>query len=187
MKEKLNAAMIALQNGDTNALATIYDLTYKGVFTFVLPIVKDYSIAEDVMQATYISVYENAKSYTKGTNVRNWILTIAKNLALNEFNKSKKVTSYDYDSDQLTPDGLYSLDESLDTPVIKLANEILDEDEFKIVIMYTIGDYKHREIADIMNLPLGTVTWKYKNALEKLRAEIEKREKHAEEKLRRAA
>lgn len=187
MKEKLDSAMVNLQNGDTNSLATIYELTYRGVFTFVLPIVKDYSIAEDVLEQTYILVYENASNYIKGTNVRNWILTIAKNIALNEVKKNKKISSFDYDADQLTPDGLYSLDDSLDTPIIKIANEILDEDEFKIVTMYTIGDYKHREIAEIMHLPLGTVTWKYKNALEKLKNEIEKRDKNAEEKLRKAA
>ncbi len=187
MKEKLDNAMIALQNGDTNALAIIYELTYRGVFTFVLPIVKDYAIAEDILEQTYISVFENAQSYTKGSNVKNWILTIAKNIALNEVNKNKRITSFDYDAEQLTPDGLYSLDDTLDTPIIKLANEILDEDELKIVIMYTIGGYKHREIAEIMNLPIGTVTWKYKNALEKLKTEIEKRDKYAEEKLRKAA
>ena len=184
MKEKLEAAMLELKKGDSDALATIYDLTYKGVFTFVLPIVKNYQVAEDIMHDTFIAVYEKCDSYVEGTNVRNWILTIAKNLAFNEFNKQKRVQSFDYDQDQVTPEGLYALDSSLDTPIIKLANEILDEDEFKIVIMYAVGDYKHREIADMLGIPLGTVTWKYKNALEKLRNELEKQEKDAEERLR---
>lgn len=183
MKERLERAMISLQKGDTNSLAVIYDLTSKGVFTFVLPIVRDYATAEDIMQQTYISVYEKISSYQSGTNARNWILTIAKNLAINEFNKQKKIVGFDYDEETYVPEGLYSLDKSLDTPVIKIANEILSEEEFKIVIMFAIGGYKHREIAEILGLPLGTVTWKYKNAIEKIRNEIEVREKNAKKKL----
>jgi DNA-directed RNA polymerase specialized sigma24 family protein len=49
--------------------------------------------------------------------------------------------------------------------------------------MFAIGGYKHREIAEILGLPLGTVTWKYKNAIEKIRNEIEVREKNAKKKL----
>lgn len=90
---------------------------------------------------------------------------------------------FDYDEEQVMPDGLYTLDKSLDTPAIQLANEILTPEEFKIVIMYTVGEYKHREIAELLNLPLGTVTWKYKTALEKMRTEIENRKKHEAQKL----
>lgn len=187
MKDKLEKAMVDLQEGDSNALATIYDLTSRGVFTFILPILKDYATAEDIMQQTYVSVYEKISSYKKGTNARNWILTIAKNLAINEFNNKKKVVDFDYDEEQVIPDGLYSLDESLDTPTIKLANEILTDEEFKIVIMYVVGEYKHREIAEQLNLPLGTVTWKYKNALEKLRKEYERRLESEQKKLREQA
>lgn len=176
MKDAVDKALIALQNGDTNELATIYDLTNKGVFTFILPIVKDYALAEDVLEQTYISVYEKINLYQSKSSGRNWILTIARNIAINEFNKNKRQIAFDYDEEKVVPEGLYSLDQSLDTPLIKLANEILDEIEFKIVIMYAIGEFKHREIADILHLPLGTVTWKYKNALSKLKEEYQRRE-----------
>ena len=105
----------------------------------------------------------------------------------NEFNKNKKVINFDYSEDGLIPDGLCSIDSNIDTPIIRLANEILDEEEFKIVMMYTVGEYKHREIAELLNLPLGTVTWKYKNSLNKIRTELEKREKNAEQRIRKTA
>ena len=58
-------------------------------------------------------------------------------------------------------------------PTIALANKVLAEDEFNIVMMYAIGEYKHKEIADFLHMPLGTVTWKYANALKKLKKAIE--------------
>ena len=63
MKQPLEKALLKLQEGDTNALATIYDLTSKGVFTFILPIVKDYAVAEDIMEQTYITIYEKINLY----------------------------------------------------------------------------------------------------------------------------
>lgn len=187
MKNELEEAMLSLQKGDSSALETIYNLTYRGVFSFVFPIMKDYMAAEDILQSTYISVYEKIEQYKPGTNALNWILTMAKNMALNEYNKNKRSVDYDYDAEQPTPSSLYSFDESLDTPTIELASEILSEEDFKILLMYVVGGYKHREIADMLNIPLGTVTWKYKAALDKLKIELEKIEKHGQQKLRNEA
>jgi RNA polymerase sigma-70 factor (ECF subfamily) len=39
--------------------------------------------------------------------------------------------------------------------------------------MYAVGEYKHREIAEFLHMPLGTVTWKYNNALKKMRKALE--------------
>ena len=44
----------------------------------------------------------------------------------------------------------------------------LNPDEREIVIMHVFWGYKHREISKILDIPLGTVTWKYQKALQKL-------------------
>jgi RNA polymerase sigma-70 factor, ECF subfamily len=173
-EEKLEKAMVALQKGDSNALATVYELTSKGVFTFVLPVLHDYQLAEDVMQDTYVTCYKAIQSYKLGTNARNWLLTIAKNTALTELKKRKHEISYDFSTDN-HPDGVYYLGD-IDSPTIALANKVLAEDEFNIVMMYAIGEYKHKEIAEFLHLPLGTVTWKYANALKKMKKAIEAKE-----------
>lgn len=49
----------------------------------------------------------------------------------------------------------------------------LDETEREIVLLHAVWGYKHREIAQMKGMPLGTVTWKYNAALEKLRKEWE--------------
>ncbi|OPZ36338.1 MAG: ECF RNA polymerase sigma factor SigW [Tenericutes bacterium ADurb.BinA155] len=170
-EEKLEKAVVRLREGDSNALAEIYEITSRGVFTFVLPILHDYQLAEDVMQQTFVTAYENIQSYQPGTNARNWLLTIAKNMALTEIKKRKREVSYDFDQDN-HPDGVYFLG-NIDSPTIALANKVLAEDEFNIVIMYAVGEYKHREIAEFLHMPLGTVTWKYNNALKKMRKALE--------------
>jgi len=169
--KKLEKAMSLLQSGDGSALATIYEETSRGVFTFVLPILHDYQLAEDVTQETYVTCYKNIKSYELNTNARNWLLTIAKNTALSTLRKRNREISVDFQSD-VHPDGVYFLGD-VDSPTINLANKVLSEDEFNIVMMFAIGEYKHIEIASFLNLPLGTVTWKYSNALKKIRKAME--------------
>jgi RNA polymerase sigma-70 factor (ECF subfamily) len=92
-------------------------------------------------------------------------------MALTEIKKRKREVSYDFDQDN-HPDGVYFLG-NIDSPTIALANKVLAEDEFNIVIMYAVGEYKHREIAEFLHMPLGTVTWKYNNALKKMRKALE--------------
>ncbi|MFA5421605.1 MAG: RNA polymerase sigma factor [Bacilli bacterium] len=174
MASELERAMVGLQNGDVHQLEIVYKLTSKGVFTFVLPIVKAYDIAEDVMQSTYVRAYENIASYTLGTNPRNWLLTIAKNLALGEVKKRNREPNYDFSDENVSTEGVYDLNPNLDTPTIDLANRVLNESEMNIVLLYAIGGYKHREIAEILNLPLGTVTSKYNAALKKIRIAYER-------------
>lgn len=175
-EERLEKAMAALQKGNGNALGDIYSLTSKGVFTFVLPILHDYQLSEDVMQETYVACYHSIKSYQLGTSARNWLLTIAKNCALSQLKKRNHEVSYDFSLDNEShPDGVYYLGD-VDSPTITLANKVLSENEFNIVMMYVVGGYKHREIAEFLHMPLGTVTWKYAGALKKLKKALKENE-----------
>lgn len=170
---KLEKAMKALKEGDTDALGEIYSLTSKGVFVFVLPLLRDYQLAEDVMQDTYVTCYEKIQTYELGTNARNWLLTIAKNAALSELRKRKRLVSYDFSEEPpANKDGVYYLGD-IDSPTILLANRVLSEEEFNIVMMHAVGEYKHKEIAEMLHMPLGTITWKYMTALKKIKQAIE--------------
>lgn len=59
-------------------------------------------------------------------------------------------------------------------PYLDELTATLTEEEREIVIMHAVWGYKHKEIAKEKGLPLGTVTWKYNEAIKKLRKEIEK-------------
>ena len=166
---KLSKAMVSLKKGNLDALETIYSLTRKGVYSFILPILHTHERSEDIMQDTYIMVYEKISLYDEDKNPLNWILTIAKNLALTDINKSNRELDTDF-SDPINENRVYSNDsKEFDTPTIDLARRILNEEELQIVLMFAIGEYKHREISEILNLPLGTVTWKYNQAIKKIR------------------
>ena len=122
---------------------------------------------EELMQETYVRVKQNIRSYREG-NFSAWLLMIARNLAYNHVRRAKRETPLP----ENPPEREYRMEEG-GTPVLDAVKAVLGEEEGQIVVLHAVGGYKHREIAKMLNKPLGTVTWTYKNALEKLRKYLE--------------
>ena len=79
--------MNELRQGDSSALEYIYRQTSKSVFSICYSIMRNYHIAEDMMQDTFLKVRSNVDAYQKGTNAKAWINRIAKNICLNELKR----------------------------------------------------------------------------------------------------
>lgn len=172
-KRELDKQMLLLQQGDEQAFEVIYNETKRGLFSFILSICKNYHTAEDIMQTTYIRLRSAISSYQAGSNALAWLYTIAKNLTLNELKKEKREVFSNFD-DNDGKFGEYTLDDKISGPVFDLMTKFLTQDERQIVSLYLISGFKHREIAEMLNKPLGTVLWSYRNALSKLKKELEK-------------
>lgn len=150
-----------ISRGDNDAFVTLYEQTSRGSFAFVYSYLKNYQDAEDVLQAVYLKIKLNAASYKQGTNARAWILQIAKNQALNELKKRRPTEELN--------ENLLSSPSGVSLEMTDLINGVLDEEEREIVILHVLWGYKHREIADMLNCPTGTVTSKYKRSVLKLK------------------
>lgn len=158
-------------NGEVSAFDEIYYQTRKSVYYVALSILRDNYLAEDVMQTTYIRVLRNINSYVIGTNAAAWIVKIAKNEALNLKKHNMRVQAYD-ESEHPQLFGVSAPDtygELIDT-----AKQILPDDEFAILMLVTSSGYKRKEIGKMLDMPIPTVTWKYQNALKKMRNALEK-------------
>lgn len=158
-------------NGDASAFDEIYNRTRKSVYYVALSILRDKALAEDVMQTTYLRVLKNIQSYALGTNASAWIIKIAKNEAIN----MKKVRMREQSIDEYENPTLFGENEP-DTygELIDLAKRLLADDEFSILMLVTACGYKRKEIGKMFDMPTPTVTWKYQNALLKIRNALEK-------------
>lgn len=168
MNASINALLVRIQQGEVEAMNELYLQTKRGIFSFILPYLRDMHLCEDIMQDTYVKIFQNIQQFQPKTNGLNWMLTIAKNTALNLINVRQREDSFDTQEMNDVLDGGQDTYE-FDSPFIQKAKALLPEDEAHIVFLYAIGDYKHREIATMLSLPLGTVTWKYNKALKTLR------------------
>lgn len=144
----------------------------RGLFAFILSICRNYHTAEDMMQTAYIRLRTTISSYRTGENAYAWLYTIAKNATLNEMARQKREKSTDAFEEESTF-GTYSIDEEC-SPITTVMNKVLGEEERQIVTLHVISGFKHREIAEMLEKPLGTELWTYNNALAKLKRELEK-------------
>ncbi len=165
--KKLDKVIKALKRGDDNAFDTMYEETKSIVFYTALDVLKDQALAEDIMQDTYLKVLKELDRYTFNEGFRGWIKTIAKNLSINAYNKRRREVNvtvedspYLFETKNDDLEKRYHLNKLL---------KILDDQERQIVFRHAVDQETHKAIANSMDMPLGTVLWKYQQALKKLR------------------
>jgi RNA polymerase sigma-70 factor (ECF subfamily) len=155
-----------LKQKNHNAFEAIYHETKHAVYAMILPIVKDRSLAEDIMQDTYIKMIEKINTYNPKYKFINWLLTIAKNLALDVYRRKQFETPL---TDEWLED-LPSSDSSIEkTLQAEYYLNQLSEEERQIVLLKVVGELTHKDIAYQLGKPIGTVTWMYNEALKKMR------------------
>jgi len=169
-KKLLEKSMQQMQTGNEQAFERVYNLTKKTVFFVILSIIKDYQLAEELMQDTYIKIRKNICSYKENTNALAWITVLARNTALNAYNKRKKEVITDEEDNEFLFHNNTEND-LLDNMLLKKLLTKLQFDERQVVILHTLG-YKHKEIAKHLKKPLGTVLWIYSKAIKKMKKEV---------------
>lgn len=167
MLHNLNRLITLVASGDNYAFTKLYNNTKRGVYAFIYSYLKNTADTEDAMQTVYLKIKQSAHSFNQSGNGRAWILQIAKNYALDLIKKQGRYTSIEtspevhyYDKDN----GLGIVGDAM--------KKVLTEEEQRIIILHVLWGYRHREIGEILNSPTGTVTSKYKRAVEKLKIEL---------------
>lgn len=165
--------MALIAEGNINAFEQLYKSTYKKVFAFILSMTKCRHTAEDLMHDTYMRVFEKARSYQIGTNASTWIMTIARNITYDYFRRAKKIISIDEsfteNSAAISYDNSISMLENID---LENALKKLSMLNAQIAVLYAVCGYKHREIAEILSMPEGTIRRRYKEVIRQLAVEM---------------
>lgn len=169
---KIEKLLRRIARGHRDAIGDIYDMTHTAVYGFVLSIVKNAEDAEDVLQDTYIKICLNADAYTSQGKPMAWIFTIARNLSLMKLRGRNRTEDIpDYEWEQIAAGNTAFRTE--DQIVLQAALSKISEEESQIVVMHAVSGMKHREIAEVMDMPLATVLSKYNRAIKKLKAILE--------------
>ena len=169
--KKIDKLLTKISLGDNEAFEELYLLTSRGVFAFLYSYLNNYQDTEDAMQSVYLKIKLHISTYNIGTNGKAWIFQIAKNYALNVISKRKKNATESIDDVKIAVEQNFDVD----TPIMDLIKNYLSKEEQQILILHILWSYKHREIAEILNCPTGTITSKYKRAVEKLKIKIKEK------------
>lgn len=141
-----------------------------------LTLTRDTDAAYDLVQETLLKALLNKDKFKAGTNLKAWLYTIMRNTFINNYNKITKrstpLDTTDIFQYSTTSDSFVTHNGANSTFVmgdIDRALAVLNEDFRKPFMMYYIG-YKYLEIADKLQIPIGTV----KNRIHIARKELKK-------------
>lgn len=144
----------------------------KPLFGFAMKLTKDDSDAKDLMQETYVKAYTNKDKFREGTNLNAWLFTIMKNSFITQYQKTKRRQTYVDNSEDLhllnTATSHNEGARNLSLNELESRIETLDEKHKHPFLMYIEG-FKYQEIAEKLNIPLGTV----KNRIHVARYELQ--------------
>jgi RNA polymerase sigma-70 factor (ECF subfamily) len=170
-----------LNDGKGDAFAALVDRHVSMVYGFVYRYLQNADSTNDVVQDVFIKVWKNLKKFDQGKSFKTWLLTIAKNTAL-DFIKQKKAVLF-----SKIEEGEVDLDIFLapfvDAP--ELPDQILERKQIKtdlesvlqkltpsyrnVLLMRYNEHLKFREIAEILGEPIDTIKSKHRRALMVLR------------------
>ena len=131
--------------------------------------------AYDLLQDTMLKALDNRDKYVDNTNFKGWVFTIMRNIFINNYRRASRAATIIDQTDDLYHLNL-SQDSGFETPEGSYgANEITDainefSDEYRIPFSMHVAGYKYNEIAEKMNLPLGTIKSRIFFARKKLQA-----------------
>lgn len=178
-EEQFNLAMERIRQKDKEALKEIYEEYISFIYHTVFNIVKQKEAAEDITSDYFIKLWEKADSYKSGNGHKGYLATIARNMAIDYLRKyGKEVYIEDDASDDEDEQNASDLvrDNSASPESQVLCEVAIDEALSRlkpvyrqIVTMKVLGDMTFKEISEVLNIPMGTVTWNYQDAIKQLR------------------
>ena len=132
------------------------------LFSFAYQLTSDREAAADLLQDTTLKALDNEEKFTSDSNFKGWIFTIMRNIFINNYRQTvRQATIVDRTED------LYHIntcqESALETPegsiAVKEINAVLNtfEKDFRIPFNMHVAGYKYNEIAERLNLPVGTV------------------------------
>jgi RNA polymerase sigma factor (sigma-70 family) len=159
---------------EEQAFSMLYDNYSKALFGVICQIVPQQEMAQDLLQQVFVKIWKNMESYdpSKG-RLFTWMLHIARNQAKDffrskEVNKQGKTVSLSED--------VY-INEKTTTVAIrdhglqKVLERLPEENRRLLELSYFLG-YTHEEIAEILNIPLGTVKTRLRSTIMELRKHL---------------
>lgn len=159
--------MLLVNLNDKN-LKILYEQYKNAIYLFILSIVKNASVAEDLTQEVYIKIIKYYKSYNPMYNPKTWIFQIAKNTCYT-YLKNEKEIPYDVNI-LLDKNYATNIDESY---LIRDYLSKLSDIDQKIILLHIYAGLKHSEIAKILDITTTNTKVRYHNALKKLEKELE--------------
>jgi len=171
--------LAAYQSGEVRAFEEIYDRHARVVLTYLLGMVGDRDAAEDTLQQVFTTFAARARTIRLDTNVRAYLLTSARNAVVNRIRSRNRLERFAEGYQVLvrrkatefaSPDAGLERDETREQ--LNAALAALPPSEREVVLLHCQGELTFEQTADVLGIPRGTATTRYRSAIYKLRMRL---------------
>ena len=164
------------QNGDRNAFSELVHTHAQGVLNVVYRMCGDMQVSEDAAQETFIQAWMRLQSYRPQTSLRNWLYRIAVNTAIDMLRKEKRILPGAVEDLNLTdagpgPETLVANSER--TEMVQDAVLALPDASRAVLVLREFEGLSYQEIAEALDIPVGTVMSRLNYARKLLREKLE--------------
>lgn len=166
-KDELHSIFIEIRNNNESEFNRLYEEYKSLVYGVAFSILKNKEDSEEVMQNVFMKIFKMEKEKLPKESEASWLYTFSKNTALNLLRTKKEEIDID--------DVYYIIDENDEL------NKVVDKDEYnriisklkqkdqEIVSLKILSGLSFKQISQILNIPIGTVQWKYYKSLHTLK------------------
>jgi RNA polymerase sigma-70 factor (ECF subfamily) len=165
--------------GDARAFETVYDRHGGAAFSLAYRMVGNRPAAEDVVQEAFLSIWRSRARYEAARgSVRSWILGIVhhrtidslrRNLVHDRRRSSAEGIEERHEAPERTDVEVARRDEARS---VRAALETLPGEQTRVIELAYFGGFTHSQIAEMLNMPIGTVKGRMRLGLDKLRREL---------------
>jgi RNA polymerase sigma-70 factor (ECF subfamily) len=171
--------LVALaKDGDTAAFSALVERHQNKIYRFILKSVNSPADARDLTQETLLQAYRCLASFSGASRFSTWLTGIALNLTRNQVNRTPKCHFIEYNEESMS-----NMKNPLDDPsrhhqqkvtlgVLACAIEALPADLRECLVLIGLDGHGYEEVAQLLEVPLGTVKSRMSRARQKLRQDL---------------
>ncbi len=159
------------KDGDKSAFGPLINIYRKQLFSYLIRLSNNKSLAEDLFQETLIKIWKGINKYNEQKKFSSWIFTIAHNTAIDAIRKNKIMTTLLYNNTNISTSGnpLADIEISENKKMIETALTQLTDKQKNVFLLRMHSNMTFKEIAKLTEEPLNTVLSHMNYAVKKIK------------------
>jgi len=176
--DDLQMQLVASSRGDAIAFAELYDNVAPRIHGLVLRILKDVHQSEEVTQQVFLEVWQRSSRFDPDRgSALSWVMTMAHHRAVDRVRSAealRRLDTADVERSRSTPFDVTAADAhaSLDAQTVRTALATLCPAQRQALELAYFGGYTYNEVAQLLQVPLGTVKSRIRDGLIRLRGAL---------------
>ncbi len=165
------------QRGDSEAFDVLFRRYRRQLVAYVSGVIMDRAAAEDIVQSCFIELARSIGKINPEKGISGWLYRVARNKGIDYLRKRERETVTDRagETEVIWKDPAMEADQSERFRQLRRALAMLPAEDRDILSLRFFGDLKFREIASVVGKPLGTVLWRSRKALERMKQGLDGR------------